>query len=164
MIIIGIGSNLISNIGNNPQKNCQLALEKMREFNIFPIKVSSFFESAPLPVSTQPWFVNLAVSVKTELDPHKLLNVLLSIESEMGRKRGVKNAPRVIDLDILVFNNLIIKTESLVLPHPRIVDRAFVLYPIQELNSSWEHPVSGKNIANLIGNLGNRQLIRVINR
>ncbi len=164
MIIIGIGSNLISNIGNNPQKNCQLALEKMIEFNILPIKVSSFFESAPLPVSTQPWFVNLAVSVKTQLDPHKLLNVLLSMESEMGRKRGVKNAPRVIDLDILVFNNLIIKTESLVLPHPRIVDRAFVLYPIQELNSSWEHPVSGKNIANLIGNLGNKQLIRVINR
>ena len=101
MIIIGLGSNLISNIGNNPQKNCQLALEKMREVNIFPIKVSSFFESAPLPVSTQPWFVNLAVSVKTDLDPHKLLNVLLSIESEMGRKRGGKNAPRVIDLDIL---------------------------------------------------------------
>ena len=164
MIIIGLGSNLISNIGNNPQKNCQLALEKMREVNIFPIKVSSFFESAPLPVSTQPWFVNLAVSVKTELDPHKLLNVLLSIESEMGRKRGGKNAPRVIDLDILVFNNMIIKTENLVLPHPRIVDRAFVLYPIQELNPSWQHPVSGKNIANLISNLGNGQLIRVINR
>ena len=164
MIIIGLGSNLVSNIGNKPQKNCQLALEKMREVDIFPIKVSSFFESAPLPVSTQPWFVNLAVSVKTDLTPHKLLNALLSIESDMGRKREGKNDPRVIDLDILVFNNIIIQTENLVLPHPRINDRAFVLYPIQELNPSWKHPVSGENIVNLISNLGGGQLIRVINR
>ena len=82
----------------------------------------------------------------------------------MGRKRGGKNAPRVIDLDILVFNNMIIKTKNLILPHPRINDRAFVLYPIQELNPSWEHPVSGENIVNLISNLGSGQLIRVINR
>ncbi len=164
MIIIGLGSNLISNIGSKPQKNCKLALEKMREVDIFPIKVSSFFESAPLPVSTQPWFVNLAVSVKTDLTPHKLLNTLLSIESDMGRKREGKNEPRVIDLDILVFNNIIIKTENLVLPHPRIIDRAFVLYPIQELNPSWEHPVSGESIANLISDLGDGQSIRVINR
>ena len=164
MIIIGLGSNLVSNIGNKPQKNCQLALEKMREVDIFPIKVSSFFESAPLPVSTQPWFANLAVSVKTDLTPHKLLNALLSIESDMGRKREGKNDPRVIDLDILVFNNIIIQTENLVLPHPRINDRAFVLYPIQELNPSWKHPVSGENIVNLISNLSGGQLIRVINR
>ena len=164
MIIIGLGSNLISKIGNNPQKNCQLALEKMRQVDIFPIKVSSFFESAPLPASTQPWFINLAVSVKTDLTPHKLLNALLSIESDMGRKRERKNEARVIDLDILVFNNMIINTENLVLPHPRINYRAFVLYPIQELNPSWEHPVSGKNIVNLISNLGSGQLIRVSNR
>ena len=67
-------------MGSKPQKNCKLALEKMREVDIFPIKVSSFFESAPLPVSTQPWFVNLAVSVKTYLTPHKLLDTLLSID------------------------------------------------------------------------------------
>ena len=164
MIIIGLGSNLISDIGNKPQTNCQLALEKMREVDIFPIKVSSFFESAPLPVSKQPWFVNLAVSIKTDLNPYKLLNTLLAIESKMGRKREGKNQPRVIDLDILVFNNMIINTENLVLPHPRIIDRAFVLYPIQELNPSWEHPVSGEKIANLISNLGDGQLIRVINR
>ena len=164
MIIIGLGSNLVSNVGNKPKKNCQLALEKMREVDIFPLKVSSFFESAPLPVSSQPWFVNLAVSVKTDLTPHKLLNVLLSIEKEMGRIRGGINEPRVIDLDILIFNNMVIKSENLILPHPRIIDRAFVLYPIQEINPSWKHPVSGENIANLISNLDNRQLIRVINR
>ncbi len=164
MIIIGLGSNLVSNIGNKPQKNCQLALEKMRQLEIFPIKVSSFFETAPLPVSRQPWFVNLAVSVQTDLTPHNLLDALLSIESDMGRQREGKNQPRVIDLDILVFNNMIIHTDNLVLPHPRINDRAFVLYPIQELNPSWEHPVSGENIVNLISNLGVGQLIRVINR
>ena len=164
MIIIGLGSNLISNIGNKPQQNCQLALEKMREVDIFPIKVSSFFESAPLPFSAQPWFVNLAVSVRTNLTPHKLLNALLSIERDMGRKREGKNEPRVIDLDILVFNEMIVKTNNLVLPHPKINNRAFVLYPIQELDPSWEHPVSGENILNLISNLGGGQLIRVINR
>ena len=162
MIFIGVGSNLCSEDGKSPIENCREALKLLVCDGVKIECLSSFYETSPVPASKQPWYVNGVVSVSTNLTPLQLLEIILNIETVMGRDREKINEPRIIDLDLLIYDNKIINTLDLVLPHPRIADRAFVLKPLAELTANWSHPVTGTHITMLLENLDSKQVVRSI--
>lgn len=146
---IGIGSNLGSRL-----ENCQQAMTGLEEHPaIRVIACSSFYETAPVGKTDQGWFVNAAVQVDTDLEPELLLQALLSIEAEMGRIRNEKWGPRTIDLDLLLYEDRVIKTPSLEVPHPEMTRRRFVLAPLSELAAGHVHPLEKKTIQQLLSEL-----------
>ena len=156
MIFIGIGSNLNSRFGNR-FKNINSAISLLEKKQVKLIKKSSFYESFSQPNIKDPKFVNVVISVETNLSPVELMLFLLSIEKKLGRKRHKKNDPRICDLDIIDYNGIVKKFNidnfELTLPHKRLIDRNFVLYPLSEISSNWTHPETKKNIKDLIDNL-----------
>lgn len=106
-------------------------------------KVSSIYETVPVGYTDQDDFLNLAVSVETSLDPFELLTACQQIENGLGRVRDIRWGPRTVDLDILLYNNDNIEAENLVVPHPRMGERAFVLVPLLEIAPTIGHPVTG---------------------
>ena len=143
---IGIGSNL-----GTPGKNCIEAIEKISSTkDIKIISRSSFYQTEPIGGVQQDWFVNSAIKIKTNLSPAHLLSALLNIESVMGRTREEKWGPRLIDLDLLFYSNLILEKEGLTLPHPEIQKRKFVLIPMSEIAESLVHPTLKKTIKTLL--------------
>ena len=143
---IGIGSNL-----GTPGKNCIEAIEKIS--NTKDIKIisrSSFYQTEPIGEVQQDWFVNSAIKIKTNLSPTHLLSALLNIESAMGRTREEKWGPRLIDLDLLFYGNLILEKKGLTLPHPEIQKRKFVLIPMSEIAENLVHPTLKKAIKILL--------------
>lgn len=136
---IGLGSNL-----GDREKNLQNAITRIRgKEGIRIIRISSFYESDPWGVKEQPRFLNCVVEVETSLEPRSLLQSLLSIEGEMGRRRGRRWGPRLIDIDLLLYDSVVIHDESpegLILPHPEMHRRKFVLLPLLELIPDAIHP------------------------
>lgn len=127
---IGIGSNL----GNRIQ-NCEAAVQKINAHpSIKVTKKSSWIETDPVGYTDQPKFINGAIETVTNLSPESLLETLLSIENEMGRVRMMKWGPRLIDLDILLYDEETIQTPQLIIPHPGLKERDFVRKPLLELN------------------------------
>jgi 2-amino-4-hydroxy-6-hydroxymethyldihydropteridine diphosphokinase len=114
------------------------------------IKQSSLFETAAWGVEDQSAFVNQAIQIETHLKAEELLKKILSIEEELGRKREVKYGPRIIDIDILLFNDAILKSEGLTIPHPEMQKRRFVLVPLCEIAANDFHPVLKKSISQLL--------------
>jgi 2-amino-4-hydroxy-6-hydroxymethyldihydropteridine diphosphokinase len=127
-VYVGIGSNV-----NNPMNNIDLALEKLSTRTSL-IRHSSFYESNPIDFIYQPLFINAVCEIYTELNPWEFLKILNTIEYEIGRMRTFPNAPRVIDLDIILWNNMTISTPTLKVPHPEIFNRGFVIAPLLELS------------------------------
>ena len=162
MIYIGIGSNLNGKNNETPLENCKKALiEIKKETNI--CKISSWYKSDPLPNSNQPWYVNGVVEIKTNKSSIELLNFILNIEEFFGRVRNKKNEARILDLDIIDYKRKILyKEKKLIIPHPRMHERSFVLQPLHELNPLWVHPVKKKGIKELIINLNNKYKIHKI--
>ncbi|MFI5194965.1 MAG: 2-amino-4-hydroxy-6-hydroxymethyldihydropteridine diphosphokinase [Chitinophagales bacterium] len=113
-------------------------------------QVSSLYITAAWGKTDQADFLNQALLINTGMDPHALLICILSIEEKMGRKRTVKNAPRIIDIDILFYNRLIMADTGLIIPHPRIPERRFVLEPLAEIAPGFIHPESGKTVQQLL--------------
>ena len=143
---IGIGSNL-----GTPGKNCIEAIEKISSTkDIKIISRSSFYQTEPIGGVQQDWFVNSAIKIKTNLSPTHLLSNLLNIESAMGRTREEKWGPRLIDLDLLFYGNLILGKKGLTLPHPEIQKRKFVLIPMSEIAENLVHPTLKKTIKILL--------------
>lgn len=124
----------------------------MKERGITLKSVSEIWRTAPVPPDPlQPFYSNAVCAVDTKKNPHDLLMTLLDIETGFGRVRSVLNAPRVIDLDLLAYRDLQIDDPSkLILPHPRLHERAFVLYPLKQIAPQWVHPVSGKTVDEMI--------------
>jgi 2-amino-4-hydroxy-6-hydroxymethyldihydropteridine diphosphokinase len=141
---ISIGSNL-----GDREKNCAHAIKLLKENGIVVKKQSSMHETKPWGVKDQPKFINMAIEVETDKKPEELLRVLKEIEKESGRKETIKWGPRVIDLDILFYDALILKTPDLEIPHPLLHEREFVLKPLCEIAPDKKHPVSGKTIGEL---------------
>tara|TARA_B110000438_G_scaffold118263_1_gene115518 strand:- start:29 stop:520 length:492 start_codon:yes stop_codon:yes gene_type:complete len=158
MIIIGIGANLKSDFYNSIIEACETSLQLIKENNIDVICQSSWYETEPIPASSQSNFINGVVSVKTELSNLDLLKVLLLIETKMGRRRSKKNAARVIDLDLIAYHDDIIESKVLTLPHPRLFQRAFVVKPIFEIAPDWRHPVLGVTIGALLPPLADQKI------
>ena len=161
MIFIGIGSNLTSKNYSSRLEACRSSVELLKR-NMIKISIqSSWYETLPVPASTQSNFINGVISVKTKLNSSDLLNLLLEIERQMGRKRGLKNAARIIDLDLIAYNDEIIETEKLTLPHPRLPQRAFVIQPLAEIAPDWEHPVLGIHIDKLMSMVSDQEIRRL---
>lgn len=161
MIIIGLGANLNYPKFASLRETCGAAMQEMDDRGLKIKAYSSFYQSPPWPPSDQPWYVNGACMITTNLPPLKLLNEILLIEKKFGRERSVKNAARTLDLDILIYHERISEMGSdPILPHPRISDRAFALYPIQDIAPNWNHPVTGEPIDELISALPDSTEIR----
>ncbi|MCH8916740.1 MAG: 2-amino-4-hydroxy-6-hydroxymethyldihydropteridine diphosphokinase [Alphaproteobacteria bacterium] len=161
MILIGLGANLPSGEFGPPAKTLEAAMAAMEARAITVAARSPLYESAPVPVSDQPWFFNRVIRVETALDPRPLLDVLLEIERRFGRRRGAANAPRVLDLDLLAYDAVITGPDACpVLPHPRMHSRAFVLLPLAEIAPHWRHPGDGTPLALLIARLPGGQTAR----
>ncbi len=152
LVYLGIGSNL-GNRKNYIEKSKFL----LNQNNVEIIKCSSYFESLSWPDTRNPKFLNIVLETLTILDPSELLNLCKKIEIDLGRKKRLKNSPRECDIDILDYNNT--KSEGkIVLPHPRMHQRNFVLFPLFEINKGWKHPVLKHNIKTLIFSLPNSDI------
>lgn len=147
-VYIGIGSNI-----GKKEDNCRNAITFLREKGLEIVSQSSIIETEPWGVKNQPRFMNAAVEAKTILQPGELLKLLKEIEREMGRRSGTRWGPRVIDMDILFYDDLVMRTQDLEIPHPGIQDRDFVLKPLAEIAPDKVHPVLKKSIRELLDNI-----------
>lgn len=138
---ISIGSNL-----GDREENCRQAIKLIEKNGIAVRKQSRMYETEPWGVKDQPKFINMAIEAETDKKPEELLRVLEEIEKEIGRTETVKWGPRVIDLDILFYDDLILKTQDLEIPHPLMHERAFVLKPLCEIAPDKRHPVTEKTV------------------
>jgi 2-amino-4-hydroxy-6-hydroxymethyldihydropteridine diphosphokinase len=148
IVYIGIGSNV-----GNRETNCRMAIERLNEKGIEVKKTSSMYETEPWGFKDQPKFINMVIEAETRLEPERLLIVLKDIEKEMGRKETVKWGPRIIDLDILFYNDKIINQDELQIPHPYLHKRDFVLVPLSEIAPNKTHPILKKTIKELMEEL-----------
>jgi 2-amino-4-hydroxy-6-hydroxymethyldihydropteridine diphosphokinase len=124
------------------------------------VSVSSFYETEPVEVTDQPWFLNCAVGLETALTAEQLMAELLQIEQEMGRRRIQKKGPRTIDIDILLFDDLILDSPDVTIPHPAMQKRRFVLEPLAEIAAEARHPGIKKTIRELLEELPAGQSVR----
>lgn len=142
---IALGSNM-----GEGRKNLDLAIKMMNERGVSVKKVSTYIETEPYGYTEQDNFVNAVCIAETKLSPRELLETLLKIELEMGRVRIIKWGPRIIDLDILFYEDLIIDEEDLKVPHIEIQKRSFVLEPVNEISPDKIHPVFKKTVHQLL--------------
>ena len=151
-IYLGIGSNI-----GNKKRNIELAKLKLVKNNINILKTSSYYESLSWPNSDNPKFLNIVLCIDTYLNPLELISLCKKIEKELGRTKSPKNAPRECDIDIIDFRNKKMKGE-LILPHPRMHNRNFVLLPLFEIDKDWKHPIIKQSIKRLILSLSNSDI------
>jgi len=159
-ILIGIGANLVPDGFKTPREGCEAAIAMFADAGIGSIRVSAWFETAPVPLTDQPWFTNAVIAARTELSMHDTLQELHRIEARFGRVRMVRNEARVLDLDLLDFGGIQHQDEQITLPHPRMHQRAFVLLPLQDVAPDYVHPSTGIGIAELVSSLPGDQMIR----
>jgi 2-amino-4-hydroxy-6-hydroxymethyldihydropteridine diphosphokinase len=137
-----------SNVGDR-KLNLEFALTSLGKRTGMK-KISSLFETEPVGYRDQPWFLNLAVEIETVMNPSELLHLCQEIETACGRIRPFPNAPRTLDLDILLFEDIVLNEKDLVIPHPRLSERRFVLEPLAQIAPGVVHPVLKKSIRSLL--------------
>ena len=152
MIYLGIGSNL-----GNRRINIEKAKFKIFQNNIKILQSSNYYESLSWPNIENPKFLNIVIKISTNLKPIKLINLCKKIELSFGKRKKERNSPRMCDIDILDYENKQ-TNKGVILPHPRLEQRNFVLLPLFELNKSWKHPKSRSPIKSLILSLSNRDI------
>ena len=158
-IFIGMGANLSSATGS-PTKTLNASLGAMASNGITIVRCSPWYRSQPVPVSDQAWYVNGVAVIETELEARHLLKTLHDIELQFGRHRKTRNEARVLDLDLLAYGDQQSRSESgLILPHPRLHERAFVLIPLADVEPDWRHPVTKLSIANMLAALPKGQIV-----
>ncbi len=160
-ILVGLGANLPSPRHGPPVATLEAALKAVAGRGIGIRSRSRWWESAPVPLSDQPWYVNGVMDVATSLDPQSLLALLLETEAEFGRARSFPNAPRVLDLDLLAYGAIVREGPAPpLLPHPRLAIRGFVLHPLADIRPEWRHPVTGRGLPEMIAALSAGQIVR----
>lgn len=145
-IYLGLGSNI-----GDRERNLQTALQELNRPDLRILRVSGVYETEPLEMRAQGWFLNLVAEAETSLFPRQLLSRIAGIERRLGRKRAVPKGPRTLDIDILLYRKFVMQTDSLTIPHPRMAERRFVLQPIVDLAPEMRHPVLRKTMRELLG-------------
>lgn len=152
---ISIGSNI------NPEENIKKCLALLKsDFTI--LSISNYYETKPYGYAKQTNFINFAVKISTNLEPHKLLEKLQLIEKKLDRKRVIKNSPRTIDLDILLYNSDIINDKDLIIPHKGLLERDFMLIPLLDIDLDIIHPKTKKKLKHLKRGIIYHQILRQI--
>lgn len=144
-IFLGLGSNV-----GDTKKNMDTALNLLQE-KVNILNKSSHYKTEPIGYKDQDWFLNMVIEGETDLSPESLLDFTQSIETKMKRIKTIVNGPRIIDIDILLFNNISIETERLTIPHPRMIERAFVLLPLSEISPNII--IKDQSIKDLLSNI-----------
>lgn len=149
---IGLGSNM-----EDREAHMRSAIVALRQVGSVE-KISSFYETEPVGTVSQPDFLNAVVELQTDVPPEDLLVTLLRIERDHGRDRSAipPKGPRTLDLDLLGYDDMVLETPSLTLPHPALVERRFVLAPLAEITPEWRHPTNGKTASQLLAELSER--------
>jgi 2-amino-4-hydroxy-6-hydroxymethyldihydropteridine diphosphokinase len=150
--------SLGSNVGDR-EKNLRGAITRLGSEGCV-ISVSSFYETEPMDFTAQAWFLNCAVALETEQQPEALMAAVLRIEREMGRLRTQDKGPRLIDIDILLYGDLIVNSEHLTIPHVAMHARRFVLQPLAEIAPDAKHPVLAQTVAELLEVLAGNEAVR----
>ena len=153
-ILVALGANLTDERGRTPLQTCQWAAARLDGLCGLHLRaVSRWYRTAPVPASGQPDFVNGVVLLSGAVEPRELLHALHGLEAEAGRTRGVVNAARVLDLDLIAVDGMQVSAPDLVLPHPRMAVRAFVLAPVCDVAPGWRHPDSGQTAAEMLAHI-----------
>lgn len=153
-VYLGLGSNL-----GDRQKYLQKAVEYIQKSAIELVAESSIYETSPIGYTEQPNFLNMVVKIKTILEPNELLLFIQKIEAKLHRKRKIHWGPRTIDIDILLIDHYVIHTENLIVPHPSMIERLFVLIPLAEIYGG-QIPGETAKIKDIIKELGNEEGIK----
>jgi 2-amino-4-hydroxy-6-hydroxymethyldihydropteridine diphosphokinase len=164
MILIAFGANLHGPDGASPLETCRRAIAAVASLAGLRLDaVSHFYETAPVPVSDQPSYVNGVMRLSGAVEPARLLADVLAIEARFGRTRSVANAARSLDLDLIAIGDLIRQPPSPdpILPHPRAHERAFVLVPLMEVAPDWRHPLLGQTAAELLAQMAPQDVAEV---
>ncbi len=156
-VLLGLGSNV-----GEPLDNLHEAISRLSDICLIS-RISSVYKSEPVGFADQDWFLNCAVSVETSLTPEELLDRILQVEIAMGRTRTVRNGPRTIDIDILLYDDRQIACSALTVPHPRMHERAFVLRPAAEIAPDMRHPVLQTSIKEALDQLEEAEQVDRIN-
>lgn len=154
-VLLGLGANL-----GDPLAQLDAAMERLRGI-VSELRSSSVYRTEPVGFRDQPDFYNLVCAGLTDLGAEELLRAALEVEAEQGRVRGILNGPRSIDIDLLDYGGQVRESESLVLPHPRLHERAFVLVPLAEVAPEWRHPVLLRTAAELLAGAGPRERVEL---
>ncbi len=160
MIHLNIGSNLKSKYGSR-FNNINITVNLLTDAKIKIKKISNFYETPSYPNQNFPKFINIGLIASYKNDYFELLKKIKLIEKKIGRVKTKKNDPRVIDIDIIDFNNEVKNTKDLILPHPKCHLRNFVLFPILQIDPNWLHPILRKNVQYLINNLSQKSRIEI---
>ena len=157
-VYLGLGSNL-----GNKLENIKKAIKYIKK-DLKITKISPVYKTEPVGCKNQDWFLNCAAEIWTKLTPPELFKFLQSVETKLKRKKTFKNGPRTIDIDVLFYGSNIIKTKKLIVPHPRMHIRLFVLEPLSKINPNFVHPKLGKTVAELKNNLKNKNGVELYNK
>jgi 2-amino-4-hydroxy-6-hydroxymethyldihydropteridine diphosphokinase len=145
-VYLSLGSNL-----GEREQHLEQALALLEESGVHILRRSHIYETEPQDVANQPWFLNVVVEAETGLFPKQLLACALKVERTLGRRRTEPKGPRIIDIDILFYGNAVIAAEGLMVPHPRLTARRFVLAPLAELAPELRHPVTRRTVREMLG-------------
>ena len=160
IVYLGIGSNL-----GNKRRNIENAKYLLEKNSIKIVKSSNIYETYSWPNKNHPKFYNIVIKIITKLKPTNLFFTIKNIEKKIGRKKSQANSPRTCDIDILDYNGmnykLYAKNNKLLIPHPRLHNRNFVLFPLFEIEKNWKHPLKKTKIQDLIGKLDNSSLYSI---
>jgi 2-amino-4-hydroxy-6-hydroxymethyldihydropteridine diphosphokinase len=141
--------SLGSNVGGR-EGHLQAALDALHAPDLAVRRVSPVYETEPVDVREQPWFLNLVVEAETSLFPMQLLARVAKVERKLGRRRSVPKGPRTIDIDILLYGSAVVRTPALEIPHPRMHERRFVLAPLADLAPELRHPVTRRTVREML--------------
>jgi 2-amino-4-hydroxy-6-hydroxymethyldihydropteridine diphosphokinase len=144
-VYLSLGSNLGDRV-----RNIRKALKSLDESGVRIRRVSSFYKTEPVDFRPQPWFVNCVAEAETDLMPLQLLKAVKSVERSLGRRNGIPKGPRPIDIDILLYENVTVRSRAVTIPHQRLSERRFVLIPLRELAAHVRHPVTRRTVAEML--------------